>query len=198
MISCDLRHLGKSRKAGVALVLLVIVLPADGQQYKWIDGKGRIQYSDTPPPPSAKTVQKKRFEGSVVESPEPYVLTSAVKKSPATLYTSPPCGVGCTRAREVLNNRGVPFREIQVWDKETNAELRRISGSDQVPVLLVGGQMQKGFEPNAFNRLLDLGGYPKAGVVRTRKQAPPPVPADYQPEKDAIPATATPPVARKK
>lgn len=32
------------------LCAALLVVPAQAQQYKWVDGKGRTQYGDTPPP----------------------------------------------------------------------------------------------------------------------------------------------------
>ena len=46
-----------------ALLIFCCAL-ATAQQYRWIDDKGRVQYSDTPPPASAKDVQRKRFGDS--------------------------------------------------------------------------------------------------------------------------------------
>jgi glutaredoxin len=177
-----------------AILLLLVAIPSGAQQYKWVDEKGRIQYTDTPPPPSAKDVQKKNLKGSVVDSAAPFELTRAIKDAPVTLYTSPPCGVSCDKARDALNARGVPFKEVQVWDEETNAELRKISNGKEVPVLLVGSRVQTGFEQGAFDRMLDIGGYPKAGIVPPRKQTAPPMPEDYRP---AANGTPTPPAAQK-
>ncbi|MBS0337407.1 MAG: glutaredoxin family protein [Proteobacteria bacterium] len=169
-------------------------MPSIAQQYRWVDEKGRVQYSDTPPPPSAKDVQKKNLKGSVVGTVVPFELTRAVKDAPVTLYTSPPCGVSCDKAREALNARGVPFKEVQVWDENTNAELRKISNGREVPVLVVGSRVQTGFEQGAFDRALDIGGYPKTGMVPPLKQAAPPMPEDYKP---AANGTAAPPAAQK-
>ena len=79
-------------------------------------------------------------------------------------------------AREALNRRGVPFREIQAWDKDSIQELVKVAGSNQVPVLLVGRSVQKGFEQRAFDALLDSARYPRAGILKPRAQAAPTVP----------------------
>ncbi len=173
--------------AGVALA----ALPASAQQYRWVDEKGRVQYTDTPPPPSAKDVQKKDFRGSVVETAVPFELTRAVKDAPVTLFTSPPCGEGCDKARDALNARGVPFKEVQVWDEASNAELRKYANGREVPVLVVGSRVQNGFEQGAYDRVLDIVGYPKKGAVPPRKQAAPPMPDDFKP--GAVGAPAKPP-----
>jgi hypothetical protein len=42
------------------LILSLVTSLAFSQAYKWRDASGRIQYSDTPPPPGAKDVQQLR------------------------------------------------------------------------------------------------------------------------------------------
>ena len=181
-----------------AALLLLVATPLFAQQYRWLDEKGRVQYTDTPPPASAKDVQKKNLKGSVVGAAVPFELTRAVKDAPVTLYTSPPCGVSCDKARDALNARGVPFKEVQVWDEETNAELRKISNGKEVPVLIVGSRVQTGFEQSAFDRALDVGGYPKAGLVPALKQPAPPMPEDYKQAPAGAPVKPAPDPAAQK
>ena len=43
----------KSRRRAVVLLLLLAAAQAHAQQYRWVDEKGRVQYTDTPPPATA-------------------------------------------------------------------------------------------------------------------------------------------------
>jgi glutaredoxin len=95
------------------------------------------------------------------------------------LYTSPPCKDICQQARDLLNKRGIPFKEIQVWDEATNEELKKVSGGNEVPAILVGRTVQRGFEPSSYDALLDSAGYPKEGVLPARSQKAPDVPPDF-------------------
>ena len=180
-------------RTALFLVLATAAACALAQQYRWTDDKGRVHYSDTPPIPANKSLQKKDLKGSVVSSESPFELQLAVKNAPVTLYTSPSCKEGCPEARETLNKRGVPFKEVQVWDTESNELLRKVSGANQVPTLQVGSSVQKGFEQGAFDKLLDIAGYPKAGSMPVRKQPAPPVPEGYEPP--GTPAAAPVPAA---
>jgi hypothetical protein len=47
-------------KSALALSLALFCALSWGQAYKWRDANGRIQYSDTPPPPGAREVQQLR------------------------------------------------------------------------------------------------------------------------------------------
>jgi glutaredoxin len=159
------------------------------QQYRWIDESGRVHYTDTPPPPSAKSAQKKNLKGSDLGQQDSFEMLEAVRKAPVTLYTFTECQAPCQMARDVLNKRGVPFREKQVSSQQMLDELQQVSGGLSVPVLVVGTQMEKNASPEAFNAALDNAGYPRPGVAKPRNQQAPPKPA---PEAaPAAPAAAT-------
>lgn len=168
------------RYAAAAIALCLALAPGAAfaqQLYRWTDASGRVHVTDTPPPPGARAVERKSFKGSVVETDQlPFALSKALKDAPVTLYTSPSCKDPCAQARAALNRRGVPFKEIVVWNPQTNAELRRVSGAAEVPTLTVGGTVQKGFEQGAFDSALDIAGYPKTGQMPARNQAAPSAP----------------------
>jgi glutaredoxin len=178
--------------SAIALCLALAPGAASAQQlYRWTDASGRTHVTDTPPPPDARGVERKSFRGSVVETDQmPFELKKAMKDAPVALYTSPSCKEPCSQARAALNRRGIPFKEIVVWNPETNAELKGISGATQVPTLTVGRMVQKGFEPGAFDSALDVGGYPKAGQLPPRAQAAAPAPEGYAPPGQAAPTPA--------
>jgi glutaredoxin len=171
---------------------LVLMLGLSGfahaQQYRWVDEKGRVQFTDTPPPAGAKDVRKEEALPPAGGSAEavPFAVARALKDFPVTLYSSPPCKEVCGQIRSLLNRRGIPFAEVQVWDEASHAKLKAVAGnSDEVPVLTVGRSVQKGFNAEALNTLLDTAGYPRAGSVPARSQGAPPPP-------DGIAAAAKP------
>ena len=174
------------RIAGLVLVSHLLCAATSGAQqlYRWTDEKGRVHITDTPPPSSARAIEKKSYQsGSTAteSAPPPYELSIAVKDYPVTLYTSPICKEPCAEARSALNRRGVPFKEVQVWEEASNEELKKISGANQVPTLVVGRSVHKGFEQGAYDALLDSARYPKAGILPARAQAAPPPPEGYVP-----------------
>jgi len=165
-----------------ALCILLLVAPAVwAQQYRWVDENGRVHYTDTPPPPSARDAQKKNLKGSELGQQESYEMMQAVRKAPVTLYTFTECQAPCQMARDVLNKRGVPFREKQVSNQQMLDELQKVSGGTNVPVLVVGAQVEKTASPDAFNQALDIAGYPRAGVAKPRNQQAPPKPEPTPP-----------------
>ena len=178
---------------GVMIALLAGVAGAQ-QMYRWVDQNGRTHITDTPPPPGAKSVQKTKPAASAnTAEPEkkdnsnaqvPFVLSRAMKEYPVSLYTSPNCTEPCKAARDLLNKRGVPFKEVQVWEEESNAELKSLTGSSQVPALKVGSSVQSGYEPTAYTSLLDSAGYPREGVLPAGQQGEPGRPEGYVPPEE--------------
>ncbi len=194
---------------GTALALASTAVLA--QLYRWVDKDGKVHYTQQPPPPGARNVQKKALAGPASEpSPLPYAIQMAAKNAPVTLYTSPDCGEACTQARDALVKRTVPFREISVTDQKVSEELKKVTGRLEVPALIVGTQAQSGFEAGAYKSALDAAGYPASGprlpLNALRKETPKPAPvkppAEGAPPADAAPAgnpqaeTTAPPAVR--
>lgn len=182
-------------RALILFSFLLAATSASAQQYRWVDEKGRVHYSDTPPPPSAKSAQKKNLKGNELGQQPSYELTQAIRNAPVTLYTFPDCKDPCQMARDVLNKRGVPFREKLISNQQMLDELKQVSGGLNVPVLVVGGQVEKTASPQAFNQALDIAGYPPAGVVRPGNQAAP-TPPKPAPQPSAAAPTETPAAPR--
>lgn len=186
-----------SRVALLVLACFVASGPAQAQQYRWVDKDGKLQFTDAPPPAGAKDVRKIERAApppaqASTEAPLPYEIARLQADFPVTLYTSPSCKEVCELPRAALNKRGVPFKEVQAWNKETIDELKRVSGANEVPVLTVGRDILRGFEQGAFDAMLDGAGYPSAGTVPPRSQKAPPPPEGYAGPDAAKPAAQKP------
>ena len=163
----------------VAATLWIACTDAAGQAYRWVDDQGRVHYTQTPPPPGAKGVERKNFrQGGAVGSVElPYATQVAARNYPVTLYTIPDCSSPCEQARASLVNRAVPFREVSVSTQEGADEVKKLSGKHEFPLLVVGSQLQSGFLESLYNNLLDTAGYPPSGPrvpIETLRKADPP------------------------
>jgi glutaredoxin len=171
----------------VAATLWIACGDAVGQAYRWVDENGRVHYTQTPPPPAAKAVQRKNFSsGPSAASDLPYATQLAAKNYPVTLYTQPDCGEPCDQTRASLVKRGVPFREVSVLTQKEMDEVKQVSGRESLPVVVVGSLLQIGFQEERLNSLLDTAGYPTAGP-----RAPVEVPRKTEPR--AEPSSAPPP-----
>ncbi len=83
---------------------------------------------------------------------------------PVKLYTSADCGGLCDEARNVLTARSVKFQEVEVSVSapETFEELAKVSGNTNVPVLIIGQRVQRGFDAALYHGILDGAGFPRA------------------------------------
>lgn len=174
------------------IVLLTAALLAAGsvqaaQLYRWVDDKGRVEWRDTPPPASAKTVERRSVGGSVIEtSGMPFSVQQAVKNFPVTLYVTD-CGEGCSKARALLKRRGLPYTEKNP-QADMEAFKKLTGGSLEIPLLLVGREQLRGYEEGAWDAALDAAGYPRSAAVRPAATAPAPAPKP--------PAAEAPPAAK--
>src|SRR6185436_9215132 len=176
----------------LAALVVTYAATAAAQLYRWTDEKGKVHFSDTPPPPGARNVQKKAGGPAAASAGEnlPFALQRPMKEFPVTLWSAPSCE-SCAPARQLLNARGVPFKEVSVRTDEQIAELNKAIGGNVVPALVVGPTVIKGFEEGGYHRALDIAGYPKAGEVPARNQAEPKAPEEKPAEvKPAAPAPA--------
>ena len=173
---------------------------AVGQQlYRWVDKNGKVTYSQDPPPAGAAAkVEQKKLKGSVVDTGGlPYELQQTARNFPVTFYTGPDCADGCKNGRALLTKRGIPLKEVAVTDPNSLAELKKVSGKELLPVIVIGKTVLTGFQEDQWNAALDLVGYPKTAQTTPRpstsaaKAASPPTSSNEKPL-DASPAAAKP------
>ncbi|GIL06737.1 glutaredoxin family protein [Betaproteobacteria bacterium PRO7] len=166
---------------GTRLKILIALLLAPvlgAAQYKWTDADGRVSYGDSPPR-EARNIQ--RIDVRSDESGDellrglPYALRKVAEQHPVVLYTTTSCAP-CESGRELLRARGVPYVERTVTSNDDIEQLQRIAGTNRLPVLAVGRQLERSFETGAWNTLLDLAGYPRASLLARSWQPPAPRP----------------------
>ncbi|MES3023854.1 MAG: glutaredoxin family protein [Pseudomonadota bacterium] len=183
--------------AGAALLLCAG--SASAQLFKWVDAKGTVHFSDTPPPDKAKTLKVKPFSGVDGGTPLPYELAQAARGHPVTLYTTASC-VACDAGRSHLNARGIPFAEKTVTTPEDQAKMAAAGGTGAMPLLLVGPSKLAGFEAGAWDTALTNAEYPlKSQLPRTYKNPsavaaspppPKPTPSELAAAQAAVDAAA--------
>jgi glutaredoxin len=158
----------------LAAALLVSSAGAHAQMYKWVGPDGKITYTDTPPPPVAVSVEKKKLTNSVVDSNGiPFELAEVVKASPVIIYTGANC-VPCDAGRRLLVKRGIPFGEKTITTNADIAQLGAANSEVELPQLLIGRGRQRGFDSAAWNAALTSAGYPTDSKLPKEYRNPPP------------------------
>jgi glutaredoxin len=171
----------------LALALAATAVAQERQVYRYVDGDGRIVYTDRAPLGTVKDLQSKRVSGNTIEtSTMSLALQQASERYPVTLYTFA-CGEACDRAVALLNRRGVPHTALNVEDANNAQKLQNLTGELQAPVLQVGDKLiAKGFGESQWNTMLDQAGYPKSSARRSTPAKPGDV-ADEPPRTAATP-----------
>ncbi|RZI41370.1 glutaredoxin family protein [Herbaspirillum sp. HC18] len=179
-----------------SILALLCAGAAHAQLYKWVGPDGKVTYSDSAPPSAAKRVETKPMAvGSVSASDFPFEVAEAMKSSPVTLYSGKNCAP-CDEGRKLLNNRGIPFTEKTVSSNEDIAQYRQAGGDNQLPLLIIGRNKERGFEPGAWNSALSSAGYPESNRLPKNYRNPPaqaaaPQPAVAEKQESAAPSEKT-------
>jgi glutaredoxin len=161
-----------------------------GELFRWVDENGKVHYGDAPP--ASANAERKKFGGNVEQNEDiSFEASEAQKNFPITLYVSDTCKEPCTKARELLKNRGVPFSEKMLVTKSEIDEFQKLSGSSNAPTMKIGNSYLSGFSEPKWNSELDIAGYPKNATYR-QLTAPPAQPGtpkpDVKPAGEATPA----------
>lgn len=157
----------------LSLCMAVLAASVSGicqaQVYKWKDAQGNMHYSDTPPM-DVKNVESKNVKGNVVDTDtQPFATKLAAQKYPVSVYIFSGCGDPCAQAQAYLDKRGIPY-SLKSTDEDKVA-LQKLTGSLQIPVIVVGDKTPKrGFQEENWSSLLDEAGYPKSNPLASIKK----------------------------
>ena len=69
----------------------------------------------------------------------------------------------------MLDQRAIPYTLKDATDPAIAAEVMKLTGAQEVPVLTIGGNIHKGFERTLWNSVLDAAGHrppPKADAAQ--------------------------------
>jgi glutaredoxin len=168
-------------------VWLLLIICTDGawatEFYRWVDKSGAIHYSDQMPTGHVNKLEQRKLEPNVIDGQASYVMKDAAIKNPVILFGAD-CGPLCSNAKALLEKRGIPYelKDPQKVKKDAEA-LNALTGAMELPVIKVGKEMIKGFEPNQWNAMLNDAGYPKSkipGASRKDDKLPPLPPAPHE------------------
>lgn len=69
-----------------------------------------------------------------------------------TVYSKPDC-MQCEFAKKYLNDKGVKFKEINVFEDNKALAMLRDKGYSQMPVVDIDGDFHTGFRPDVLTRV---------------------------------------------
>lgn len=167
-------------------------------QYKVVGPDGSVTYTDRPPAAANNKVTPltrsggPAISGAAADSGMaqlPPELRQAAARYPVLLYTTTECA-SCDNARQLLQQRGIPYNEKRVLSEDDAVALERGLGWRTVPSLTIGPQALRGLTTLEWNAYLDAAGYPKESKLPRNWQ--PPVPTALVEKAAPAPRVAAP------
>ncbi len=83
------------------------------------------------------------------------------------LYVTPLCGPPCQNAHALLTARAISFQLVLVQDDAGLEDMKKATGSETVPVLMIGGSTIRGFAADLYQSSLDNAGFPRTASTAT-------------------------------
>lgn len=74
-----------------------------------------------------------------------------------TIFSKPNC-MQCEFAKKYLNDKGIEFKEINVFEDKKALTTLRDAGYSQMPVVDVNGEFHTGFRPEILAKVDELHG----------------------------------------
>lgn len=154
------------RSSILCLLIAAVCLPTIVQAaklYKWVDEEGNVSYHQRPPREEGKyQVEEKDFGQQIESSRKSGEVKTRNLTYPITLYMMPRCAT-CDLVRQYLKSKKLRFSELNVESNTAmQAELKRVSGKLEVPVVTIGKNLVRGYSVEALNKELAEAGYIKA------------------------------------
>lgn len=161
--------------AAVGILTLTVLGPAQAQQvYRIVGPDGKVSFSDQAPEtlaPGSRASKKVPVTTGASANSLPYALREVAQRFPVILYTGDNCGP-CGAARNLLQQRGVPFAERTVNTNEDIEALQRLSGNNNLPFGTIGGQQLSGYSEAEWTQYLDVANYPKKSALPVNYSRP--------------------------
>ena len=142
-----------TKLAGMVFLVCVLMLalaPVGAEIYKWVDGNGRIHFTDQPP--AGQDAEQVSVRINTYTSPEVSPLDSRVAAGgKVVMYSASWCSA-CQQAKDYFEAQGIPYTEYDVEKSNKGKRDFKKLGGKGVPVILVGNTRINGFSRHAFEQ----------------------------------------------
>ncbi len=162
----------------VVFFVLILASPTSSVEiYKWVDDKGVVHFSDTPPLDSPEAIEEEEtsFSDSNPQDNSPPAAESQnaalepdffdiLEQSPEApealegpsveIYTTSWC-VYCTKAKQFFRSKGIEFAVYDI-EKDENAAHRMLTFTSKraVPFVVINGHGIQGYSEEAYQAAL--------------------------------------------
>ena len=162
----------------VVFFVLILASPTSSVEiYKWVDDKGVVHFSDTPPPdrpealeeqeaspsdsnpqdnsPPASESQNAALEPDFFDILEqPAEAPEALERPSVEIYTTSWCAY-CAKAKQFFRSKGIEFAVYDI-EKDENAARRMMAMTSKraVPFVVINGHGIQGYSEEAYQAAL--------------------------------------------
>jgi glutaredoxin len=134
-----------------------LVTSPQAEMYRWVDSKGGVHFTDTPPEKVKST--EIRLQINSYSSPQvtPFefddsLITRRKTTTGVIMYSATWCGV-CKKARRYFQQQNIPFEEYDVEKSAKGKQDYQALRGNGVPIVLVGETRMNGFSVGQFERI---------------------------------------------
>ncbi len=133
------------------VALLLSSMVANAEFYKWVDDKGNVHFTDTPPKgEKAEELELKINTYSAVEITP--LVERLGRKNKVVMYSATWCGI-CKKAKRYFKTKKIPYVIYDVEKSYSGKRDFKLLKGKSVPIIIVGNKRMNGFTVARFDRL---------------------------------------------
>ena len=133
------------------ITLLLTSMMVNAEFYKWIDSKGNVHFTDTPP--QGEKVEALELKINTYSAVEVTPLIERLgKKDKVVMYSAIWCGI-CTKAKRYFKDKNIPYVIYDVEKSRSGKRDFKLLKGKSVPIIIVGDKRMNGFTVARFEKL---------------------------------------------
>ena len=133
------------------VALLFSSMVANAEFYKWVDDKGNVHFTDTPPKgEKAEELELKINTYSAVEITP--LVERLGRKNKVVMYSATWCGI-CKKAKRYFKAKKIPYVIYDVEKSYSGKRDFKLLKGKSVPIIIVGDKRMNGFTVARFDKL---------------------------------------------
>ena len=137
----------------IASTLTLCSSAVNGSIYKWVDEKGKVHFTDSPPDDIKTEEVELRINTYTLVEIKP--LTERLgKKDKVVMYSATWCRM-CKKAKNYFRKNNIPYVSYDVEKSRIGKMDFKLLRGKSIPIIIVGSKRMNGFTAAKFDRLYE-------------------------------------------